>query len=225
MNATITFSDLAVRRAVEAELAWTPDVGAPAIGISVENGVVTLTGEVATLHERIAAVDAVQRVAGVRTVADELSLPSTAREPEGRRLAAAIDAILAWTSGVPHDGIHAQVDGHHVVLSGTVEWDEQRAAAKRAVERICGVRSVESRIELTRRPAADDIAEQIANGITRNAILDARRIEVTVDGDEVSLTGAVSSWTERRDATRIAWASPHVRMVHDLLRVEPEAIR
>lgn len=59
-----TFNDLSVREAVESELAWTPDVTAPMIGVSVDGGVVTLTGEVATLHERIAVVHAVQPAAG-----------------------------------------------------------------------------------------------------------------------------------------------------------------
>jgi osmotically-inducible protein OsmY len=218
------FDDLAVRRAVESELAWTPDVIAPSIGVAVDDGVVTLTGQVDTLHERIAAVDAAQRVAGVRTIADELHLPEGGAEPEGRRLASAVDSILAWTSGVPREGIHAQVDGHTVTLTGAVDWDSQRVAAKHAVERICGVRSVESRIELTRRPHADDVEEQIRNAFVRNAVLDAGRIEVTVDDDQVTLTGAVRTWAEHQQALRTAWSSPHVRQVHDLLRVEPVEI-
>ncbi|WP_434318478.1 BON domain-containing protein [Leifsonia sp. P73] len=219
-----TFSDLTVRRAVESELAWTPDVTAPAIGVSVEGGVVTLTGEVGTLHERIAAVDAVQRVAGVRTVADELRLPEPGGDPHGRTLAAAVDGILAWTAGVPRTGIHADVQGHRVVLTGEVEWDSERVAAKRAVERLHGVHQVESRIELTRRPQADDVAEEIRNALVRNAILDAGRITVSVDGDEIALTGSVGSWTEHQQALRTAWSSPHVRQVHDRLRVEPREI-
>ncbi|MFE4471004.1 BON domain-containing protein [Leifsonia sp. NPDC056824] len=219
-----TFSDLTVRRAVESELAWTPDVTAPAIGVAVDGGVVTLTGDVGTLHERIAVVEATQRVAGVRTVADELRLPAPGGDPHGRTLAAAVDGILAWTAGVPRTRIHADVEGHRVVLTGEVEWDSERVAAKRAVERLHGVHEVESRIELSRRPQADDVAEQIRNALVRNAILDAARITVTVDGDEITLTGSVGSWTEHQQALRTAWSSPHVRQVHDRLRVEPPEI-
>ena len=219
-----TFSDLTVRRAVESELAWTPDVTVPAIGVAVDGGVVTLSGEVGSLHERIAVVEAAQRVAGVRTVADELRLPEPGDDPHGRTLASAVDGILAWTVGVPHQGIHADVQGHRVILTGEVEWDSERVAAKRAVERLHGVHAVESRIELTRRPQADDVAEEIRNALVRNAILDAGRIAVGVDGDEITLTGSVGSWTEHQQALRTAWSSPHVRQVHDLLRVEPRAV-
>jgi osmotically-inducible protein OsmY len=215
--------ELRVREAVEAELAWTPEVQSPSIGVSVDDGVVTLTGDVSSLHERIAAVGAAQRVAGVRTVADELRLKGGDGEPSGHKLASAVNAILAWTSGVPHEGIRAEVDGHRVVLTGSVEWDYQRTAAKSAVQHIYGVHEVDNRIELTRRPQAQDVLEQIADAITRNAILDARRIEATVDGTEVTLSGHVGSWAERAQAVRTAWASPHVTAVHDLLVVDPES--
>ncbi len=152
---------------------------------------------------------------------NDLHLLDAGDEPHGRRLAAAVDGILSWTAGVPHEGIHATVEGHRVVLTGEVAWDAERVAAKRAVERIHGVHSVDSRIELTRRPQADDVAEEIRNALVRNAILDSGHIVVAVDGDEVALTGAVSSWIEHQQALRTVWSSPHVRQVHDGLRVEP----
>jgi len=220
-----TFDDLEIRHAVEAELAWTPDVKSPQIAVGVKDGVVVLSGDVGSLHERNAAVGAARRVAGVRTVADELRLPHGDGEPAGHKLAAAVDAILAWTDGVPHQGITAEVYGHRVILSGSVEWDYQRVAAKKAVEHIYGVHEVESRIELTRRPEADDVQEQIRNAIVRSAILDAARVRVTVEGGEVTLTGRVGSWLERSQAVRTAWASPHVTAVHDLLLVDSGATR
>ncbi|WP_434318866.1 BON domain-containing protein [Leifsonia sp. P73] len=77
----------------------------------------------------MAAVDAVQRVAGVRTVADELRLPDPGSEPHDHRLAAAVDATLEWTAGVPHEGIHADVEGHDVVLTGEVDTRRPQASA------------------------------------------------------------------------------------------------
>jgi len=215
-----TVDDLAIRQAVQAELAWTPDVHSPEIGVGVKEGVVVLTGDVGSLRERIAAISAARRVAGVRTVADELRLPRGDGEPSGHKLAAAVDAILAWTSGVPHQGIRAEVHDHAVVLSGSVDWDWQRVAAKKAVERVYGVHEVESRIELTGRPQAEDVQEQIRNAIVRSAVLDAARIHVSVEGSAVTLTGRVGSWVERSQAVRTAWASPHVTAVHDLLLVD-----
>lgn len=221
-EAARTFRDESIREAVESELAWTPEVRLPAIGVAVTDGVVTLTGEAASLHQRLAAVKAALRVRGVRTVADELRLPDEGREPEGGALAAAVDAVLAWTAGVPHEGIHAEVDGHTVILTGTVQWDSERVAAKKAVERLHGVRTVESRLQISRRADADDVAEQIRNAVVRNAIIDAHHVHVVAEGSEVTLTGTVRSRVEKQQAVRTAWSSPHVSAVHDLLQVDPD---
>lgn len=215
------FDDLNIEQAVQAELAWTPDVRSPAIGVAVSDRVVTLTGEVGSLHERLAAVEATQRVAGVRTVADELHLPEVSGDPEGAALAASVDAVLAWTSGVPHEGIRAEIQGHTVILTGVVEWDYERHAAKKAVQALAGVHFVDNRIELTRRASAETVAEEIHNAIRRNAIVDANRVTVTANGGTVTLTGTVRSWTERAQAVRTAWSSPHVTDVHDRLDVVP----
>jgi osmotically-inducible protein OsmY len=51
-------SDLTVKQAVEAELQWEPSVDAAAIGVAVKDGIVTLTGHVETLAEKMAAAHA-----------------------------------------------------------------------------------------------------------------------------------------------------------------------
>ena len=42
-----------------------------------------------------------------------------------------------------------------------------------------------------------------------------------VDGTEVTLTGRVANWNEKKAAGKAAWSSPHVTVVHNLLDVHP----
>ena len=65
-------SSAEVQRAVLDELEFEPALDAAAIGVAVENGVVTLTGHVPTYGDRIIAEHAARRVAGVRAVANDL---------------------------------------------------------------------------------------------------------------------------------------------------------
>jgi osmotically-inducible protein OsmY len=55
-------SDLTIKQEVEAELQLEPSVNAAAIGVAVKDGIVTLTGRVASLAEKYAAAPGVAKV-------------------------------------------------------------------------------------------------------------------------------------------------------------------
>ncbi len=214
-----TTDDSDIRQSVESEFAWRPEVEPGQIGVSVKDHVVTLTGEVQSVSQRIAAIEAAQRVRGVSTIDDQLHLPEHGDEPTDGQLAVAVDKVLGWTETVPHGTVKAEVQGHTVILTGTVDWNYQRVAAKKAIERLASVHHVDSRIELTRRPTADGISEEVTNALIRNAVLGAAAITVTVNRDEVTLTGTVHSWAEKNHAAATVWASPHVGVVYTNLVV------
>ena len=67
-------SDLDIRRDVESELQWDPSVDNKRIGVIVDDGVVTLTGEVSHFAGKWAAEDITKRVSGVRAIANEIQV-------------------------------------------------------------------------------------------------------------------------------------------------------
>lgn len=219
-SVTHSEADLKVRHDVQSELGWQAGLDDPAhIGVAVDGGVVTLSGEVGSLSQRAVAVMAAQRVVGVLAVNDELHLRPLLGEPEGLELAKAVNDVLRWTSGIPEDRIHLEVQGHLVTLSGLVDWNYQRTAAAKAVRRIDGVHAVDNRIQLSGRPDAHDVEHRVREAIIRNAALDARNIVVAVDGTQLTLTGSVRSWIEKHEAELTAWSSPNVTQVHNRLVV------
>jgi len=66
--------DKDLRGRVLAELDYDPSLNAANIGVTVEQGVVTLTGHVAHFAEKVAAERAVRRVKGVRAIAEEIEI-------------------------------------------------------------------------------------------------------------------------------------------------------
>jgi len=213
-------TDQDVQRAVLEELEWTPGLDIAGVGVSVHDGAVTLSGEVETLPQRAAAVRAAFRVRGVTAVADDLEL----RLPEqwassDADIAASLQRGFRDTVEVPHDVVHATVHDGVVTLTGTVQHEYQRQAARRVAEHSRGVVRIDSRIELERRPSAADAAERIRNAIRRNAVLDGAHVEVTMDGTVAVLTGTVRSFAERSQAEHAAWSSPHVSSVRNELAV------
>ena len=67
-------SDGQLQDDVVAELEWDPSVDHADIGVSVNDGVVTLAGYVKSFPQKVAAERAVRRVAGVRALAEELKV-------------------------------------------------------------------------------------------------------------------------------------------------------
>jgi osmotically-inducible protein OsmY len=67
-------TDKDVKQHVQSALDWEPSLDASDIGVSVDEGVVTLRGNVASYAEKVAAERVALRVYGVKAVANDLSV-------------------------------------------------------------------------------------------------------------------------------------------------------
>lgn len=213
-------ADHDLQQSVLDELQWTPDVDAARIGVAVADGVVTLSGELDSAAERFAAKRAVQRIAGVRAIADELHVRTSKWSGlTDADIAANAAAALERTPVLPDGAVQVSVRSGAVTLTGAVPWNYQRLAARHAVEHLAGVESVHDWIGLSARPSAEATADRIRAALLRDASVDAATIRVSVNGTTVVLEGTVRSFAEKAEAVRTAWASPHVTAVEDRIRV------
>src|SRR5438874_3703175 len=104
-------SDSELQRDVLEELKWEPSVDAADIGVSVKDGIVTLSGHVSSYAEKYAAEKAAKRVYGVRAVANELDvkLPGSSQRTDEDIARACVNALKANIS-VPADKIKVTVN-------------------------------------------------------------------------------------------------------------------
>ncbi len=216
-------TDTKLRHDVEAELEWEPSVDERQIGVAVKDGIVTISGKVSSYAEKWNAERAVERVAGVRGVVDELEVHTPGSQTDAD-IAEAVANGLKWNSLVPDDAITFKVDHGWVTLKGQVSFDYERRAAERAVRYLPGVRGVSNLIEVAPSAKPQDIKKQIEETFRRQATVDAENVavEATPDG-EVILRGTVRSWIERHEAEKVAWAAPGVRSVKDYITVKAAA--
>jgi len=209
-------TDKDLRRDVLDELDFDPSLDAGEIGVAVSNGVVTLTGHVGSYAEKVEAERAAKRVKGVRAIAQEIQvrLPE-AKKIEDDQIAARVLAIIDWSVHLPRDSIQVKVAQGWVTLTGAVPWQYQAMAAEAAVRKLSGVVGVTNRIAVRPdiQPAA--VKDRILEAFRRIALFEADAIKVSVEGDKVTLEGAVTAWAEREAAERAAWSVPGVRSVED----------
>jgi osmotically-inducible protein OsmY len=215
-------TDRQLQEDVQQALDWDPSVDATQVGVTVDQGVVTLRGDINSYAEKQAAERVTLGVYGVKAVANDLTVRlSVERKRTDSEIAKAIVAALRWSTSVPHDRVAAAVTNGWVKLSGTVDWDYQRAAAARIVRDLTGVVGISNEIRVAPHVDAADVQSKIEAALKRSAEVDARRINVSASDGKVVLSGNVHSWFERDQARRAAWAAPGVTEVDDRIMIVP----
>lgn len=201
------------------ELKSDPSVTSGQILVNAKNGIVTLYGSVPHFFEKTSAEEAAQRVGGVRAVADEIEvkLMGIYEKSDADIANAALNAV-AWNFSVPRD-VKISVDNGWVTLRGEAEWDYQRRAAKKVVSHLLGVTGVKNEMTIKPEANAKDIKKRIEDAFKRSADDESKKISVYVDGNKVTLSGRVHSFSDLTDAGTAAWNTPGVGQVVNELSI------
>jgi osmotically-inducible protein OsmY len=140
-----TADDQIAKRASDI-LTWDVLVPYGAIDVLVQDGWVTLSGNVDWYYQKTAAADDVRKLSGVRGVTNKIIIrPSL----DSSNVKSKIESALKRYAEVEAKGIRVSVqNGDKVVLEGKVHnWDERRAVEDAAWS-AAGVASVEDRLTI-----------------------------------------------------------------------------
>jgi len=126
-------------------LAWHAFVPKDSVKVMVENGVVTLSGEVRWQFERHAAEDAVRRLYGVIDVFDNIKLKA---QPQPSDVRSRIESALKRRAKIDSNAIRVSVSDGTVTLEGTVDSWAAHDTAQDAAWSAPGVRFVQDRLSV-----------------------------------------------------------------------------
>nr|WP_315250681.1 BON domain-containing protein [uncultured Flavobacterium sp.] len=210
-----------LQKDVQYAIKWEPSLHAAEIGVTVKDGVVTLTGTVDGYFKKNQAEDAAKNVAGVKAVVEKIEVKySNGYTKTDNEIATEVLKALSDSWSVPDDKVKVKVENGMVTLDGELPWNYQREAAKTAVIYLSGVKSVINSIKI--KSEVHDAIEKkdVEKALARSWAFDSDDISVKVNGTNVTLTGVVGSIYQKEEAGRLAWKTPGIWSIDNNLVVE-----
>lgn len=148
-------TDQQLQGEILAELACESELRPERIGVSVEGGVVTLSGHVDNYRQKLAVERVVKRVYSAKGVVDDLEVRLNSRDevPDDELAREAIQAI-SQLSEVPPDTVRVTVRDGHMTLEGKLDCPELATQIRWVVRYLRGVRGILDHLEIERQLVA-----------------------------------------------------------------------
>jgi osmotically-inducible protein OsmY len=201
------------------------------ISVDVDDGRVTLSGDVRSLAERQRAAE-LAWVAGVKDVhAKAIKVHFDGPRPGFRRVpvpmpdqgaAKAIELSLSFDPRVPTKSVNVRVEDGTVVLTGVVSSYAAKQAAEDAASQSRVAAVVDNRIEVEPQKHFEDayLTQAVQEALADESIVDATDVSVEVVGGEATLRGELDSVAERKAAVRAASEVAGITEVADELETK-----
>lgn len=138
-------SDDEIAARAAAILQWDDSLPADRIKVSVEHGVVTLTGTVSWQYQRQAAEHDVHKLSGVVAINNLIAVDAGIRP---KAVHVQIEQSFERMAQLDAKGVAVAVDGRRVILTGTVHSSYERELAEHAAWSAPGVTEVDDRLTL-----------------------------------------------------------------------------
>lgn len=216
-------TDLELQKNIMEELKWQPFLKSSDIGISVNNGIVTLNGFVDSYSKKRLAESVVLRMKGVKAVAEEIIVRfDTDIKNSDTEIADAAISSLKSNSLIPQDKIKITVEDGWITTKGEVEWLFEKEAIRPALENILGVKGVSNLVTVYPKVTVNvnEIKKKISAAFHRSATIDSNNIVVEIIANKIIISGIVQSYAEKLDAEHAAWNAPGVTFVENNLEVD-----
>ncbi len=224
-------ADEQIRNQIKQALVLDPATESFEIDVSVEEGNVTLNGEVDSWQEKQLAAMNAKNIKGVRSVTNKLNF-SLLTDRTDQEIQAEIEELLKWDIRVNDGDFKVKVKNGHVKLSGAANSASERGHATMKAW-VDGVKTVDATAIEIRNLRNEDMIrehyvyrddEKIKQAIERAFIYDPRVLsfnpDIYVEDGIVTLTGEVATLKAKEAAEIDAKNTAGVVVVRNLLKVK-----
>jgi osmotically-inducible protein OsmY len=139
-------TDTEIAEAIMNALKWHTAVNKNKIKVKVENGIVTLDGNVEWDYQRIAAKNAIENLSGVRMIYNLITVQPTASPSDIKKN---ILEAFKRSANIDAEKVNVDVIGNRVVLRGKVHSINEKEDAAAAAWSAPGISVVDNHLEIT----------------------------------------------------------------------------
>ena len=216
-------SDEQIKKDIVDELYWDSRIDASKISVTVEDGIVSLAGEVPTYGDLSAARAAALTIGGVVDLVDNLrvSLVPPQELPGDLEIEDRANHILIWDRAIDEAHVRAVADRGIVTLEGTVDAYWKKYYAEERIEGILGILGIENRLSVVPTMEATDekVGRDIVRALERDELIDPDAITVEVENGIATLSGRAPNTAARLAAWNDASRTPGVVDVRNNIAV------
>ena len=214
-------SDPEITEAVNAQYASSEAVPADSINVETNDGVVTLGGSTDNLLAKKKATELAQSIHGVLSVINKVTV--SASRPDDV-LESDVNQALATDPATEALDISVAVQNGLVKLKGIADSWQEKQLAETITAGVKGVKGIENTIivQPNRTRSAEAIKQEVEQTLLMNSEIRDAQINVQVDSNRVTLSGAVGSAYEKQLASDYSHVVGVGKVVADELEVHPE---
>lgn len=191
-----TVDDAETRAAIRDAFAADPRVPRETLDFDVKYGVVTLTGVVASLEEKLAAGEDARRALGVSAVVNQLQVRPWAEAGAGSVERRVLDRLRQHPY-VDARRLRVRTDRNAIVLDGSVGSQFERTTAERVAAGVPGVPEVSNQLTVAgahpNYRSDDEIRTEVKRALYWDRRVGDANIAVNVAAGTVTIRGEVNS--------------------------------
>lgn len=215
-------TDQQLENEVFEELKHCPYLDADNLSIGVADGVITLSGQVASLKEKWASEEMAWRVSGVRAVAVNIEVNLLHEDQlTDTELARRVLNLIDMVHPMHPFGIDVTVEDGVVTLRGLVDWHYQIQHLMTMLKEIRGIRKIQCDLSVKPNMQPSDVKSRIEASLKRLLSKECGAINVSVFDGQIVISGYVTNRHRKQEVIDIAWAIPGISYVEDHLVVDP----
>lgn len=226
-------SDEEIHKEILSAVAVDPVTELMEVNVSVEDGVVTLTGVAGSLLEKDLTADVIKGVSGVKQINNNMMVEFD-EDRSDQEIKEELEQVLEADAFIENELLDISVENGHVAVSGTVGSAIQKLWIQ-DYARMPGVETyADSMLTVDADAAAvmkkefkyvmktdEEIEEALMDAFTYDIRLDADEITIAVEAGVVTLGGTVASLQQKYAAEETAKHTTGVWLVHNNILVEP----